>query len=95
MTELRRRSAPGGRRAHEPAARMSLLRDAAGLEATATRTLILHGDATSRIVEQVQEIDCDLIVISRHGESTLEHSLIGSVTRYVLAQSQGDVLVTA
>jgi nucleotide-binding universal stress UspA family protein len=74
--------------------RMHALRDAAGLAAGSARILLLHGDASRRIIEQEQEIDCDLIVMGRHGESALEHFLIGSVTRHVLEESQSDVLVS-
>jgi universal stress protein E len=47
-----------------------------------------------RIIEQEQEWDCDLIVMGKHGENLLEELLIGSVTKHVLAESQGDVLVS-
>ena len=58
------------------------------------RWLVLHGDPTFRIIEQEQECDCDLIVVGKHGEGMLEELLLGSVTKHVLAESQGDVLVS-
>ncbi|MDQ1309080.1 MAG: hypothetical protein QG601_348, partial [Pseudomonadota bacterium] len=56
--------------------------------------LVLHGDASSLIIEQEQERDCDLVVVGKHGESTVDDFLLGSVTKHVLQGSQGDVLVS-
>lgn len=42
---------------------------------------------------QEQELDCDLIVMGKHGQGMLEELLLGSVTKHVLAESTGDVLV--
>jgi nucleotide-binding universal stress UspA family protein len=78
----------------EAMAKMHELREAAGLLPHQVRLKVLHGDVTQHIVEQEQEEDCDLIVIGKHGESLLEDLLLGSVTRHVLSQSQGDVLVS-
>jgi nucleotide-binding universal stress UspA family protein len=66
---------------------------AAGLTATALPTVVVKGDPTLRILEQEQELDCDLIVVGRQGESVPEEFLLGSVTKHVLQQSQSDVLV--
>jgi nucleotide-binding universal stress UspA family protein len=71
----------------------SLLADA-GVEPGSVETLVRQGDPASLVIEQEQERDCDLIVVGRHGESTLEAILLGSVTRHVLQASQGDVLVS-
>lgn len=73
---------------------MSSLLAAAGLSPDAAVTLVLQGDTASLVVEQEQERDCDLIVVSKYGESTLESILLGSVTRQALQASQGDVLVS-
>ena len=73
---------------------MQTLREAAGLAPHEVQFKVLHGDATQRILEQEQEEDCDLIVMGKHGENLLEDLLLGSVTRHVLSQSQGDVLVS-
>jgi len=67
---------------------------AAGLLPDAVVTLVMQGDPASLVIEQEQERDCDLIVVGKHGESTLESILLGSVTRHVLQVSQGDVLVS-
>lgn len=67
---------------------------AAGLAADAATLLVQHGDATQQIIRQEQEQDCDLIVLGKHGD-LLEDYLLGSVTKHVLAESQGDVLVVS
>ncbi|MEC4563443.1 universal stress protein [Pseudomonas inefficax] len=58
------------------------------------RQIVVHGDAGWRIAEQEQELECDLIVVGKQGESALEELLIGSVTKHVLNESQCDVLVS-
>jgi nucleotide-binding universal stress UspA family protein len=73
--------------------RLQALRNEAGLDPGACRLVVLHGDPTTRIVQQEQEGDCDLIVMGKHGEGLLEAMLLGSVTKHVLAESQSDVLV--
>ena len=64
-----------------------------GLDRTKDETLIVHGRAVARILEQEQEDDCDLIVVGARGDSRIEAFFLGSVTRRVLADSQADVLV--
>lgn len=79
--------------AREEATRtLRALSDEAGL--STARSLVLHGDAWLRIIEQEQEQDCDLIVMGKHGQSMLEELWLGSVTKHVLAESQSDVLVS-
>lgn len=73
---------------------LQTLRDEAGLAPERTRLLVLHGNPLQHIIEQEQEQDCDLIVIGKHGESAAEELLLGSVTKHVLTESQGDVLVS-
>ena len=46
------------------------------------------------IVAQEQECDCDLIVMGKHGENLMEQLLLGSVTKHVLGESQGDILIS-
>jgi len=74
-------------------AMQSFLTDAC-LPPGATTTLVLHGDASSLIIEQEQERDCDLVVVGKRGESMVDDFLLGSVTKHVLQESQGDVLVS-
>ena len=71
---------------------LAALSEAAGL--ANARQIVVHGDPSWRILEQEQELDCDLIVIGKQGESALEELLIGSVTKHVLNDSQCDVLVS-
>lgn len=78
----------------EATQKLHALCDQAGLSANETQRIVLQGDPTLRIIEQEQEQDCDLIVMGRRGQGLLENLLLGSVIRYVLAESQGDVLVS-
>ncbi|MBW8307069.1 MAG: universal stress protein [Thiobacillus sp.] len=55
--------------------------------------LVVHGAPTLRILEHEQSLDTDLIVMGKHGQSTLEELLLGSVTKHVLAYSSSDVLI--
>ncbi len=57
--------------------------------------LVVHGAPTLRILEHEQSLDADLIVMGKHGQSTLEELLLGSVTKHILAYSSGDVLVAS
>lgn len=74
--------------------KMGELLAAAGLEPQSARRLVLHGDPWRNIVEQEREQDCDLIVMGRRGEGMLEEFLLGSVTKRVLTDCHGDVLVS-
>ena len=78
----------------EATQKLQALRDASGLSARDSHLVVLHGDAASRILEQEQETDADLIAMGKHGENLLEDLLLGSVTKHVLAEAQGDVLVS-
>lgn len=73
--------------------RMRHLAVDAGLEVGDYTPLVVHGDPSQQIIEQEQMRDCDLIVMGKHGQPVLEELLLGSVTKHVLAESQGDVLV--
>ncbi|MEO6697433.1 MAG: universal stress protein [Gammaproteobacteria bacterium] len=57
------------------------------------RHVVAHGDAPRIILDQEQELEADLIVIGKHGQSMVEDLFLGSVTRHVLADSKCDVLV--
>jgi nucleotide-binding universal stress UspA family protein len=65
-----------------------------GLDPAEMSTIILKGDPTLRILEQEQELDCDLVVIGKQGETVTEELLLGAVTKHVLQQSQSDVLIS-
>ena len=64
-----------------------------GLGTGQVRLHVQHGDASRVILVQEQELDCDLIVMGKHGQGMIEELLLGSVTKHVLAESVGDVLV--
>lgn len=59
-----------------------------------TRLLALPGRPSRLILEQEQEEDCDLIVVGKHGVHVVEELLLGSTTKQVLGEAQGDVLVS-
>lgn len=73
---------------------LQALREKAGLSTGKTRFVVVHGDASQRVLEQEQAFDCDLIIMGKHGKSPLEEFIVGSVTKKVLAESQCDVLVS-
>lgn len=73
---------------------MAELCAAAGLDPLRVPALVLHGDPMQLLVQQEQERDCDLIVMGKQGDNAVEDVFLGSVTRYALAQSQCDVLLT-
>lgn len=74
--------------------RLKSLVESVGLDASSVRLLVLQGDASQRILEQEQNLDCDLIVVGKHGEDMFEELIMGSVTKHILAEAQGDVLVS-
>ncbi|MBP5057094.1 universal stress protein [Pseudomonas chlororaphis] len=72
--------------------KLSALSEEAGLPNA--RQIVVHGDPAWCIVEQEQELDCDLIVMGKQGSSALEELLVGSITKHVLNESECDVLVS-
>lgn len=74
--------------------KLQQLGEKAGLDISRTHLLVRQGDVSQRIFEQEQEADCDLIVIGKHGRDAFEELLLGRVTRHVLTESQGDILVS-
>ncbi len=70
------------------------LRSSADLDDARVELLVRQGDVSQRILEQEQEADCDLIVIGKHGKDAIEELLLGRVTRHVLTEAQGDILVS-
>lgn len=72
--------------------KLAALSKASGL--TDARQIVVSGSPAWEIIEHEQALDCDLIVIGKQGESALEELLTGSTTKYVLSESQCDVLVS-
>lgn len=77
----------------EATGHMNELVASAGVDENRVRRLVVHGEASTQVLEQEQEQDCDLIVIGKRGQSLFEEMLLGSVTKHVLARSAADVLV--
>jgi nucleotide-binding universal stress UspA family protein len=75
--------------------RLHDLAASAGLRRSDYELRVLHGDPIQQILGMEQEIDAELIVLGKHGTHLTEELLLGSVTRHVLAQARGDVLVIA
>lgn len=65
----------------------------AGLDSGRVSARVIHGPTSRVILAQEQEQDCDLIVMGKHGQGVMEDLLLGSVTKHVLAEAAGDVLV--
>ncbi len=76
-------------------ARLEALAADAGLGPETVRLRTHHGDATAAILQLEQDEDCDLIVMGKHGQGMVEELLLGSVTKHVLAEAGGDVLVAS
>ncbi len=73
--------------------RLRALAQQADLKAGDWEPQVAEGDASMRIVETEQALDCDLVVLGKHGQSATEELLLGSVTKHVLAEGSADVLV--
>lgn len=76
-------------------ARLQDLAAEVGLGTGQVHLHVEHGEASRVILVAEQELDCDLIVMGKHGQGMIEELLLGSVTKHVLAESVGDVLVVA
>lgn len=57
-------------------------------------TKVIEGNPWRGILQVAGDINADLIVMGRRGQGRVEATLLGSATRYVLAHSKVDVLVT-
>jgi nucleotide-binding universal stress UspA family protein len=75
--------------------RLHELAASAGLASGSCLVRVIHGDPSQQIIAMEQEYDADLIVVGKHGTHITEELLLGSVTKHVLAEAQGDVLVVA
>ena len=69
------------------------LAEKAGLQPENYTALVQYGDAVAEIAALEAQYHCDLIVMGKHGTNVTEELLLGSVTRYVLAESKSDMLV--
>jgi len=64
-----------------------------GTAAGRLRRSVEHGDPAHLILGKEKQLESDLIIIGKKGESALHDLLLGSVTRHVLSASQTDVMV--
>ncbi|MBK1614728.1 universal stress protein [Rubrivivax gelatinosus] len=78
----------------DAAHRLQALAETCGLRPAQWRPCIVEGNASLRIVEQEQELGCDLVVLGKHGRAASVDLLLGSTTRHVLAEGAVDVLVS-
>jgi len=60
---------------------------------TAVGNLLVHGNPTAVLIREAERSGADLIVIGRHGGTTLDERLLGSVTQNVLYQAGCNVLL--
>lgn len=74
--------------------RLMAMADRAGLKPGHWEPRVIEGEASMKLVEQEQELDCDLVVLGKHGQTATEDLLLGSVTRHVLAEGSADVLIS-
>ncbi|MFY3384296.1 universal stress protein [Paracidovorax sp. MALMAid1276] len=73
--------------------RLHALASAHGLGPNAWTPSLVRGDATLTTAQAALDADCHLIVVGKHGLHATQDLLLGSVTRYVLGESDLDVLV--
>jgi nucleotide-binding universal stress UspA family protein len=71
------------------------LAEAAGLVAGQWTPCLVEGDPSLRILEEAARNACDLVCLGKQDRHRAEELLLGSVTKHVLAEWPGDVLVTA
>lgn len=64
-----------------------------GLDSTRMGFGVAHGHPVWSTLERARGLRADLIVAGRQGRSTLAEFLLGSVSRRVLAESDGDMLI--
>ncbi|KAF7598923.1 MAG: universal stress protein [Candidatus Dactylopiibacterium carminicum] len=69
------------------------LADEAGLTTDSYQVIVTHGTPGFRVMDAAGQVSADLIVMCKHGVSMTNELLLGSVTRYVLTETDRDVLV--
>jgi len=69
------------------------LANAASLPPSTYTALVVRGDAKREIVAEEEKLECDLVILGKHGSHVTEELLLGSVANGVLAESQHDVLI--
>jgi len=79
---------------HDAQQKLHAMRSDAGVETSRCQLVLVHGNPAMRTLQYEAEVDADLIVMGKHGETLIEELLLGSVTKQVLAECQSDLLVT-
>lgn len=83
------------RQARQEARRnMDELLEQCGYSPDSVRVRIEHGHAQKIVLAVERELQADLLVMGKHGQSLLEELLLGSVTRHALAYSNCDLLAS-
>jgi nucleotide-binding universal stress UspA family protein len=65
----------------------------AGGDPASVARIVQQGAAGRVLLEHAEQLDADLVVIGKHGQSGVEELMLGSVTRHVLSDAKCDVLV--
>lgn len=65
----------------------------AGADPMAVARIVQQGAPGRVLLEHAEQLDADLVVLGKHGQSAAEELVLGSVTRHVLADAKCDVLV--
>lgn len=78
---------------HQALDRLRGLAEGAGLHKSQYSLLAQQGEAGGRIAALEVELDCDLVVMGKHGLHVTEELLLGSLTSRVITASRADVLV--
>ena len=65
----------------------------AGLPPSEYTALVVRGEAKREIVAEEEMLECDLVILGKHGSHVTEELLLGSVANGVLTDSQRDVLI--
>lgn len=55
--------------------------------------IVVHGEPEQQIRRHAAMFGCDLIAMGKHGTHLTEELLLGSVTRHLLTETMGDLLV--
>lgn len=68
-------------------------RETAKGEGALIKTVLEEGEIYERLIDLAEAENCGIIIMGRRGTSSIERSLLGSVTARVIGHSQRDILV--
>jgi len=69
------------------------LRDGLRAEGLDVNSLVIHGPAAEKILEEAERLGADLIAVGTHGHGAVYHILLGSVGEGVVKRATCPVLV--